>query len=103
MSDLDDFIHRHSMKVVNSFRSRKYTTMPLQPFSNSYARYASDIEECITFNIEIDSRTMEQLALQDADYLRMLAEEKDEWLLRKQYPALLDAYQKYQTLLGLVK
>jgi hypothetical protein len=99
MNDYNHFVQRFSVKHIQVVRDRKFDTINYN--YNQPASYYADREELI--EIELTRSGFENLVKIDSEYTRLWQDQSDEKWLHKQYPALKDAYDKYQTLLALYK
>jgi hypothetical protein len=84
---------------VQVSRDRRYETINYG--YNQTASYYADREEII--EMELTRSGFEDLVKVDKDHDKLWQDQRDEAWLRKQYPALKDAYDKYQMLLALYK
>ena len=100
--DLEKFVRHFGFRVVNIRHHDPYTRS-IDTY-NSYSRsYYTRSEIESTVDIEIDRRRLEHMA----DYFEQnerldQADREEEWL-RRQYPALKDAHDKYKMLVALYK
>ena len=92
MDRYTEFCNRYGIKELRY--SRDYD-------SYRYNRLASDYEGIL--ELEIPRRGLEYLVQVDSEHIHMRQNERDEMYMRKQYPALKDAYEKYRMLLALYK
>jgi microsomal dipeptidase-like Zn-dependent dipeptidase len=99
MSDYDHFAQRFGIKRVRVSRDFDYGRINYS-YKQS-ARYYADREELL--EMEISRSGFENMVNMEREYTQIWQDERDEVWLRKQYPALKDAYEKYQTLLALYK
>ena len=97
--DLEKFTKHFGFRVVNIKHHSPYQ------YYDSYNRTASFYtdREQTTFEMEIDHRRLEHMANYFEQCQRLDDQDRDEAWLRKQYPALKDAYDKYKMLLALYK
>jgi hypothetical protein len=100
MYGYNDFMNRFNVKHVQVVRERKYET--ITPYGyNQTASYYSDREELI--EMELSRSGFEQLVTIDHEYTRLWQDQSDEAYLRRQYPAIAEAYNKYRMLLELYR
>jgi hypothetical protein len=99
MSKYDQFMSKFRIKHVGVVRDRMYDTINYG--SNQTARYYSDREELI--EMELTRSGFEELVQLDDEYTRTWQDESDERYLRRQHPAIAEAYSKYRMLLELYK
>ena len=98
VNDYNDFINRFSVKNIQVNRDCDYRSIA------SYSRTASyydDREETIV--IEVPRYGFEDLVRLNRNYDRLCDEHRDEVQMRKQYPAIKEAYDKYRMLLELYR
>lgn len=97
--DLEKFVKHFGFSVVNVKHHSPYQ------YYDSYNRTASYYteREQTTIEMEIDRRRLEHMAnyFEQSEKLDR-ADREEEWL-RRQYPALKDAHDKYKMLLALYK
>lgn len=99
MSNYDEFLNRFRVKHARVVPGRNYET--IKHGSTITASYYADREEVV--EMELPRRGFEELVRMDTEYTRIWQDERDEAWLRKTYPALKDAYEKYQLLLAIYK
>jgi hypothetical protein len=99
MSNFDDFMNKFKVKYARVVPGKNYET--INHGSTITASYYLDREEVV--EMELPLRGFEELVRMDTEYTRIWQDERDEVWLRKTYPALKDAYDKYQMLLALYK
>jgi len=95
----DSFTSRYRVKHVQVSRDRRYETINYG--YNQTASYYADREEII--EMELTRSGFEDLVKVDTEHDKLRQDQRDEAWLRRQYPALKDAYDKYQMLLALYK
>lgn len=98
--DIERFVRAFGFKVVRVKNDRPYQYLDgYDSYKSSY--YTSYDQSSI--EMEIGRRELEQMA----DYFerteKMLNEDHEEFRMRREYPALKDAYDKYKMLLELYK
>jgi microsomal dipeptidase-like Zn-dependent dipeptidase len=103
MSNYDHFVQRFGIKHMRVSRDYDYRTINYGTHAtyNQTASYYADREELL--EVEIRRSGFENLVNIEREYTRLWQDERDEAWLRKQYPALKDAFEKYQMLLALYK
>ena len=99
--DIERFVRHFGFRVVNIKHHDPYQRIDMY---NSYDRsYYTRQGIDSTVEMEIDQRRLEHMA----DYFergeRLDEQDRTEEFLRRQYPGLKDAYDKYQMLLELYK
>lgn len=92
----DDFANKYGIRSINVNRDRREID-----YYNVKASYYADREE--TLDIEMNRRTFEHLVHVDEEYTRMWQNQRDEMYMRKEYPAIKEAYEKYRMLLELYR
>jgi hypothetical protein len=95
----DSFINKYSVKHVQVVRDRNFETINYG--YNQTASYYTNREELI--EIEITRSGFEQLVRIDHEYDLLWQDKRSEALLCRTYPAVAEAYSKYQMLLELYK
>jgi len=97
--NLEEFVKHFGFRVVNVRHHSPYQ------YYDSYNRTASYYteREQTTIEMEIDRRRLEHMADYFKHSERLDQQDRDEAYLRKQYPGLKEAYDKYQMLLALYK
>lgn len=100
MSVYDDFTQRFGIKHIRTSRNYDYKTINYGNYAQT-ASYYADREELL--EVEIRRSGFENLVDMEREYTRLWQDERDETWLRKQHPALQDAYDKYRMLLELYK
>jgi hypothetical protein len=97
--DLEKFTNHFGFRVVNIKHHSPYQ------YFDSYNRTASFYtdREQTTIEMEIDRRRLEHMINYVEQCQRLDDQDRDEAWLRKQYPGLKDAYDKYKMLLELYK
>lgn len=99
MSDYDkynEFVNRY--RVQNIRVQRDYRNID---YYNTKASYYADREEIV--EMEVPRRHFEHLVEVADLYTKMWQDERDERYMRKEYPAIKEAYEKYRMLLELYK
>ena len=96
MDKYNDFANRYRVKSINVNYDRRKVD-----YYNVTASYYSDREE--TIDMEIPRRSFEHLVEVDREYTIMWQDQRDEAWMRKQHPAIKEAYEKYRMLLELYK
>lgn len=95
-----DFVNKFRVKHVRVVRDRDYNTIHYGSY-NKTASYYADREEII--EMEIPRSGFEELVYTDREYNLHMQTRRDEVRLRREYPALQQAYEKYLMLLELYK
>ena len=99
--DLERFVKHFGFSVVKVKHHDPYKYIDRY---NSYRQeYYTKPEIESTIEMEIDQRRLEHMANYFEQCERLDKEDRDEEWLRRQYPGLKDAYDKYQMLLALYK
>jgi hypothetical protein len=93
----DNFANKYGIKSINVNRERR----DIDYYNVKASYYAADTEE--TLDIEMNRRTFEYLVQVDEEYTRMWQDARDEMYMRKEHPAIKEAYEKYRMLLELYK
>ena len=93
----DNFASKYGIKSININRERR----DIDYYNIKASYYAADTEE--TLDIEMNRRTFEYLVQVDEEYTRMWQDARDEMQMRKEHPAIKEAYEKYRMLLELYK
>jgi len=93
----DNFANKYGIKSINVNRERR----DIDYYNIKASYYAADTEE--TLDIEMNRRTFEYLVQVDEEYTRMWQDARDEMHMRKEHPAIKEAYEKYRMLLELYK
>ncbi len=101
MNNYDDFLKRFNIKHVRVMRDRDYTNSINYGSYNQTASYFADREELI--EMELSRSGFDQLVDLDRKYDNIWEEQRDEAWMRRTYPAVAEAYSKYQMLLELYK
>lgn len=101
--DLEKFVRHFGFRVVriNEGRYKQIDSWSAYNAPN-YSSYYQDTDASI-IEMEIDRRRLEHMANYFEQCERLDAQDRDEEWLRRQYPGLKDAYDKYQMLLALYK
>lgn len=99
-NDVHEFINYYRIKDIrpvhdrDSFKSVDYDI-------GRTASYYNDREQMI--EMEIPRRSFEELVHNDKENNRMYQAQREEAFMRKQYPTIKEAYEKYRMLLELYK
>jgi len=103
MSDFyNDFMSKYRVKNVQVSRERGYRTIDYTNIGyNQTASYYADSEELI--EMELSRSGFEQLVTIDHEYTRLWQDQSDEAYMRRQHPAIKEAYEKYLMLLELYR
>jgi hypothetical protein len=99
---MNDFINRYGIKHVRV--SREYDRIDYDRFysyNSPSVSYSTHREEII--EMEIPRSGFEELVNIDRKIHDWVQEERDEEYLRRQYPALKEAYDKYKMLMELYR
>jgi hypothetical protein len=99
MYGYNDFMSRFNVKHVQVVRERKYETINYG--YNQTASYYPDREELI--EMELSRSGFEQLVTIDREYTRLWQDQSDEAYMRRQHPAIKEAYEKYLMLMELYR
>ena len=99
MNDYNDFINRFGVKNVHASRDRDYRTFSYN--YNQTASYYADREELV--EMELTRSGFENLVKLDRDYDLLWQDKRDEAYMRRQHPAISEAYDKYRMLLELYR
>jgi hypothetical protein len=94
---MNDFINRYRIKHIRV--NRDYETFNYG--YNQTASYYNNREEIV--EMELPRGAFEELAALDRKFDDMAMEYRDEAYMRRQYPALREAYDKYRMLLELYR
>jgi hypothetical protein len=97
--DLEKFVKHFGFRVVRVNEGR-YRQIDSWSAYNSPSYYQ---DNDTVIEMEIDRRRLEHMADYFEHSERLAEKVRDEAYLRRQYPALKDAYDKYQMLLALYK
>ena len=95
----DTFINKYRVKHIQVSRDRNYETINYG--YNQTASYYAGREELI--EIELTRSGFEDLVRLDHEHDTLWQAQRDEAWMRRTYPALAEAYDKYQMLLALYK
>ena len=95
----DSFINKYRVKNVQVSRDRDYRTFSYN--YNQTASYYADREEILEMELTRDG--FEQLVKLDNEHEKLWQDQRDEAWMRRTYPAVAEAYSKYQMLLELYK
>ena len=93
----DNFANKYGIRSINVNHHKEMDF----DYYNHKASYYADREE--TLDIEMNRRTFEYLVQVDEEYTRMWQDQRDEMYMRKEHPAVKEAYEKYRMLLELYK
>jgi hypothetical protein len=96
----NDFMSKYRVKHVQVSRDRDYRTINYGTY-NQTASYYADREEIIEMEITRDG--FEHLVKLDREYDNIWEQQRNEAYLRRTYPAVAEAYDKYRMLLELYK
>jgi len=97
MSDrYHEFANRY--RVINIQVSRDRRNID---YYNATASYYADREEMV--EMEMPRKSFEHLVDIDKDFNKMWQEQRNEKFMRKEHPAIAEAYEKYRMLLELYK
>jgi hypothetical protein len=94
---IHEFANRYGIRNIRV--SREYDRMNYDYSTTKYSYY--DREE--TLEVEIPRSSFDNLVNVDSDFTRIWQDQRDEAYMRKQYPAIAEAYSKYRMLLELYK
>lgn len=97
--DIERFVRQFGFKIVRVKNDRPYHQ--IETYARSYSYY-SEIDHS-SIEMEIGRRELEHMANYFEQCERLDKEDRDEEWLRRQYPGLKDAYDKYKMLLELYK
>jgi hypothetical protein len=95
----NDFVNRFNVKHVQVVRDRHYESINYG--YNQTASYYNDRDHLI--EMELTRSGFEQLVTLDNEYTRLWQNQSDEAYMRKKYPAIKEAYDKYRMLLELYR
>ncbi len=96
----DSFMNKYRVKHVHVSRDRDYRTINYGTY-NQTASYYADREEII--EMELTRSGFEDLVNMDNENDKAWQAQRDEAWMRRTYPAVAEAYSKYQMLLELYK
>jgi hypothetical protein len=101
--DLAKFVNHFGFRVVrvNEGRCRQVDSWSAYNAPN-FSSYYQD-HDAAMIEMEIDRRRLEHMANYFEQSERLDEQDRDEAYLRRQYPGLKEAYDKYQMLLALYK
>ena len=99
-SDIHEFINYYRIKDIRPVHDRDSYKSFDYGVGRSAAFY-SDREQVI--EMEIPRRAFEELVDNDKENNRMYQAQREEAYLRKEHPAIQEAYEKYRMLLELYK
>jgi hypothetical protein len=100
--DLERFVRHFGFRVVNINHHDPYSRR-LDSYSGYSQSYYTKPEIESTVEMEIDRRRLEHMANYFEQCERLDKEDREEEWLRRQYPALKNAHDKYKMLLALYK
>lgn len=92
----DDFVKNYRIRNIQV--NRRYDKID---YYNSSYSFKSDREE--TLDIEMDRSAFEQLVKLDGRYEELIDKERTEHWIRRENPAVAEAYDKYKMLLELYR
>lgn len=95
----NSFMNKYRVKNVQVNHDRRYETINYG--WNQTASYYADREELV--EMELTRSGFEELVKLDREFDNIWQEQRDEAWMRKTYPAVAEAYSKYQMLLELYK
>ena len=96
MDRYKEFANRYNVRNIQVNRDRRSID-----YYNMKASYYADREE--TIDMEIPRRSFEHLVEVDYEYTKLWQDQRDEMYMRKEHPAIKEAYEKYRMLLELYK
>jgi len=99
MNGYNDFMQRFNVRHVQVVRDREYETINYG--YTQTASYYNNREELI--EIELPRRGFEELVYVDRQYDLMCQDFRNEAYMRRQHPAISEAYDKYRMLLELYR
>jgi hypothetical protein len=99
MNNYNDFINRFGVKNVHASRDRDYRTFNYH--YNQTASYYADREEIIEMELTRDG--FEHLVKLDREYDLLWQGQRHEAHMRRQHPAIAEAYSKYLMLMELYR
>lgn len=99
MDKYNEFANRYKVRDIQVSRDRR--NIDYYNYYNTTASYYADREEFI--EMEMPRKSFEHLVDIDNDFNKMWREQRDEMYMRKQHPAIAEAYEKYRMLLELYK
>lgn len=100
MSDrYTEFCNKYGIKHLRYLQDYDYKSFG----HNRTASYYAKSRDTEILELEIPRRGLEYLIQVDAEHLRTYQDKRDEVYMRKQYPAVKEAYEKYRMLLELCK
>lgn len=97
MDKYNEFVNRYNVKDIRVQRPRPVSV----DYYNRTSAYYNDRDEMV--EMEMPRRHFDFLVETDYEYTKLWQDQKDEAYMRKQYPAIKDAYEKYRMLLELYK
>jgi hypothetical protein len=96
----NDFMSKYRVKHVQVSRDRDYRTINYGTY-NQTASYYADREEII--EMELTRSGFEDLVKMDNEREKVWQDQREEAWMRRTYPAVAEAYDKYRMLLELYK
>ena len=96
MDKYKEFANRYNVKHIQVQRQRGSID-----YYNKTASYYNDRDEMV--EMEMPRRHFDFLVETDYEYTKLWQDKRDESYMRKQHPAIKDAYEKYRMLLELYK
>ena len=98
----NDFMSKYRVKHVQVSRERGYRTIDYNNLGyNQTASYYADSEELI--EMELTRTGFDRLVNLDREYDNIWEDQRDEAYMRRQHPAVAEAYDKYRMLLELYR
>ena len=97
MDKYHEFANRYNVRNIQVNRERR----SIDYYNMKASQYISDREE--TIDMEIPRRSFEHLVEVDDLYTKLWQDQRDEMYMRKEHPAIKEAYEKYRMLLELYK
>lgn len=97
MDRYQEFANRYNVRNIQVNRDRR----SIDYYNMKASQYISDREE--TIDMEIPRRSFEHLVEIDYEYTKLWQDQRDEMYMRKEHPAIKEAYEKYRMLLELYK
>lgn len=91
-----EFVNRYKVKDIQVSRDRRNID-----YYNTTASYYADREEIV--EMEMPRSSFEHLVDIDYEYTKLWQDQRDEAWMRKEHPAIKEAYEKYRMLLELYK
>ena len=100
-SKYDDFINRYRIHSINVSRDKSYRNIDYYNGYNHTASYYDNREEMV--DIEIPRYAFEKLVDSDNYADETYHKLREEACMRREHPAIQEAYEKYRMLLELYK